>query len=151
MFFEIKLVLQSLSLCLLVITLFLLPWEIRNTERGKALFGLSLKESVFVGILNETFTSIVPFLENACKTYCAIFFPITATVHVYTGSIITCELIILTSSQHQAYCLFSRAWSFGLKTNILCYDSFSDKVVCEITQCEKNPNPYILGTSLPYS
>ena len=40
-----------------------------------------------------------------------------------------------------------------LKHNItiLQYDSFSDKVAHEVTQCEKNPNPYVLGTSLPYS
>ena len=31
------------------------------------------------------------------------------------------------------------------------YDSFSDKVAHEVTQSEKNPNPYVLGTSLPYS
>ena len=31
------------------------------------------------------------------------------------------------------------------------YDSFSDKVGHEVTQSEKNPNPYFWGTSLPYS
>ena len=31
------------------------------------------------------------------------------------------------------------------------YDSFSDKVAHEVTQSEKNPNPYFWGTSLPYS
>ena len=29
-------------------------------------------------------------------------------------------------------------------------DSFSDKVGHEVTKCEKNPNQYFLGTSLPY-
>ena len=31
------------------------------------------------------------------------------------------------------------------------YDSFSDKVGHEVTECEKNPNPYFLGSDLPYS
>ena len=43
---------------------------------------------------------------------------------------------------------------FSLKTcekTQFRYDSFSDKVAHEVTQCEKNPNLYFWGTSLPYS
>ena len=49
------------------------------------------------------------------------------------------------------YCI-SNFWGWGRTRNAyFAYDSFSDKVGHEVTQCETNQNPFYLGTSLPYS